>query len=106
MFSCLISRQSRIGSQFHDRKIRILLNFSWVKDFRKNYQQKLQNNLAGAAVNYVAVQFLRKKNLCCDQDLLCFVGTYLTRSCLVFVAYNKTNIPCLFLFNIEIIHPR
>ena len=36
MFSCLMSRQSRIGCQFHVRKIRILVIFSWVNDFGKN----------------------------------------------------------------------
>ena len=43
--------------------------------------------------------------MCFNRNLLCFVSLYLPRSCLVLVAYNKTNIPCLFLFNIEIIHP-
>ena len=31
---------------------------------------------------------------------------YLPTSCLVLAAYNKTNIPSLSLFNIEMIHPR
>ena len=47
-----------------------------------------------------------KKNFCCDQNLLCFVSIYLPRCCLVLAAYNKRNIPCPFLFNIEIIHPQ
>ena len=47
-----------------------------------------------------------KKNLCFDRNLLSFAGLYLARCCLVLVAYNKTNIPRLFLFNFEIIHPR
>ena len=65
------------------------------------------NNLLGVIVKYVVVQFLQKKNnLCFDQNLLCFVSLYLPRSCLVLVAYNKTNIPRLFLFNIDIVHPR
>ena len=46
------------------------------------------------------------KNLCFDRTLMCFVGLYRARSYLVLVASNKTNIPGLFLFNIEIIHPR
>ena len=37
-----------------------------------------------------------KKNLCFDQNLLCFVSPYLPKSYLVLVPYNKTNIPCLF----------
>ena len=37
-FTCSISRQSRISCQFYVRKIRILLIFSWVNDFRKRYQ--------------------------------------------------------------------
>ena len=41
-----------------------------------------------------------------DRNLPYFVNLYLPRSCLVLVPYNKTNIPYLFLFNIEIIHPR
>ena len=47
---------------------------------------------------------LTKKNLCSDRHLPCFLSLYLPRSCLVLVAYNKINIPCLFLFNVEIIH--
>ena len=47
-----------------------------------------------------------EKTFCCDQNFLCFISIYLSKFCLVLVAYNKTNIPCLFLFNIEIIHPR
>ena len=47
-----------------------------------------------------------KRDLCFDRNLLCFASFYLPRSCLVLVAYNQTNIPCLFLFSIEIIHPR
>ena len=38
------------------------------------------------------------------QNLLCFVSLYFPRP-LVMMAYNKANIQCLFLFNIEIIHP-
>ena len=30
-----------------------------------------------------------KKNLCFDRNLLCFVSLYLTRSCLLLVAYIK-----------------
>ena len=37
-----------------------------------------------------------KIDLCFDRNLLCFVSLYLPRSCLVLVAYNKTNIPCHF----------
>ena len=37
-----------------------------------------------------------KKKLCCGRNLLCFVSLYVSWSCLVLVAYNKTNIPCLF----------
>ena len=55
----------------------------------------IKNNLLGVAVKYVIIQFLQKK-LCFAQNLLCFVGLYFPRSCLVLVAYNKTNIPCLF----------
>ena len=63
-------------------------------------------NKLSISCQYLVVQFLRKKNLCFDRSLLCFVSLYLPRSSLVLVAYNKINIPCLFLFNIEIIHPR
>ena len=71
----------------------------------KNINRKIQKDLLGVVVKYVVVQFLRK-NLCFDQNVLCFVSLYLSRSCLVSVAPNKSNIPCLFLFNIEIVHPR
>ena len=37
-----------------------------------------------------------KKNLSCGRNLSCFVSLYLSISCLMLVAYNKTNIPCLF----------
>lgn len=37
------------------------------------------------------------KNLCCDQNFLCFVSAYFSKSCLVFAADNKTNIPCFFI---------
>ena len=47
-----------------------------------------------------------KKNLRFERNLLRFVSLCFSRSCLMLVAYNKTNIPCLFLFNIEIIHPQ
>ena len=57
-------------------------------------------------VKYVVVQFLGKKTLRFANYLMCFVGLYLARSYLVLVAYNKKDIPCLFLFNIEIIHPQ
>ena len=36
MLSFLIMHQSQISCRFHVRKIRILLIFSWVNDFRKN----------------------------------------------------------------------
>ena len=36
-----------------------------------------------------------EKNLRFNRNLLCFVGSNLDRSCLVFVAYNKTNTSCL-----------
>ena len=62
----------------------------------------MENDLLGAIVEY-AVQFLQT-NLCCNRNLPCFVSLYLPRSCLVLVLYNKTNVPCLFLFNVEIIH--
>ena len=55
--------------------------------------------------DYTVVQFLQK-SLFRDRNLLCFVSLYLLRSCLVLMTYNKTNIPCLFVFNIEIIYPR
>ena len=44
------------------------------------------------------------RNLCCDWNFLYFINLYLPRSCFVLVVYNKTNIPCLFLFNIKTIH--
>ena len=47
-----------------------------------------------------------EKNLRFDRNLLRSVSIYLPKSCLVLVAYNKANIPCLFLFNIEIINPQ
>ena len=37
-----------------------------------------------------------KKNLSCGRNLSCFVSLYLSISCLMLVAYNKTNVPCLF----------
>ena len=37
-----------------------------------------------------------KKDLCCDQNLLCFVSLYHPGSSLVMVADDKTNISCLF----------
>ena len=46
-----------------------------------------------------------EKDLCFDRSLLCFVSLYLPRSCLVLLAYSKTNVPCLF-FNIETIDPQ
>ena len=65
MLFCLISSQSRIGCQFHVRKIRIILIFSGVNDFRKKYQQKQ----LGVVVKYVLVQFLQKTyiltKICC-----------------------------------------
>ena len=45
-------------------------------------------------VEYVSVQFLQE-NFWCHQNLLCFVGLHLPRSCLILVPYNKTNIPCI-----------
>ena len=94
LFSCLISRHSRLSYHFHVGKIRILLIFSWVNDFRKTISTK--NNLLGVVVKNVVLQFLWKKKLCCGRNLLCFVSLYVSWSCLVLVAYNKTNISCLF----------
>ena len=65
----------------------------------------IENNLLGVLVKYAVAQFLRKK-LCFDRNLLCFVSLYIARSCSVLVEYNKINISCHFLFNIEIILPR
>ena len=58
-----------------------------------------KNNIKlGVVVKYVVVQFLQKKNnFCFDRNLLCFVSLYHPRSCLVLVAYDKINIPCIFL---------
>ena len=62
IFSCLISRQSRVKCQFHVKKIRILLIFSWVNDFRKNINKNnIKWSTIGVVVKYVVVQFLRKK---------------------------------------------
>ena len=89
MFSCLISCQSRISCQFHVRKIRILLIFSWVNDFRKN-------------INKSNIKWFARScsTICCSfvlwPNLLYLASLYLPRSCLVLVTYNKTNIPCLF----------
>ena len=69
----------------------------------------IQIDLLGVVVKYVVVQFLqkkKKKSVCCDENLPCFVSFYFPKSCMVIVAYNKTNIPCLFLFDIKIIHPQ
>ena len=46
--------------------------------------------------------------LCCDRHLLRFVSLYFPRSCLVLVAYNKTNVSSLFclILNFNVIHPR
>ena len=102
----MISFQSQISCEFHVRKIQILLIFSWVNDFRKKYRQKqYKNDLQGVVVKYAAASF-NKKYLRFDQNLLCFVSLYIRRSCLVLAACNKTNIPRLFLFSIEIIHSR
>ena len=60
LFSCLISRHSRLSYHFHVGKIRILLIFSWVNDFRKTISTK--NNLLGVVVKNVVLQFLWKKN--------------------------------------------
>ena len=46
----------------------------------------------------MVVQFLQKK-LVFWPKFVVFVILYLPRSCLVLVACNKTNIPCLFLLN-------
>ena len=84
MFSCLILRQSQINCQFQVGKTRILLIFSWANDFRKKIStEKI------VVVKHVVAQFL---------NLLFFVILHLPKSCLVLVAYDKTNIPCLFLF--------
>ena len=67
---------------------------SETNDFRNDINKNNINDLLGVVVSYVVVQFF----------ILCFVSLYLPRSCLVLVAYKKTNILCLFLFNAEIIH--
>ena len=41
--------------------------------------------------------FWKKRKLCCHWNLLCLVGIY-PGFCLVLGVYNKTNIPCRFLF--------
>ena len=57
----------------------------------------MQNDLLGVVIKYVVVRFLRKKNLCFDRNLLCFVSLYLPRPCLVLVAYNKKIFHVFFL---------
>ena len=44
MFSCLMSRQSRISCQFHVRKTRILLIFSWANE-KKISTKRMQSDL-------------------------------------------------------------
>ena len=46
--------------------------------------------------------------LYCDRHLLRFVSLYFPRSCLVLVAYNKTNVSSLFclILNFNVIHLR
>ena len=63
----------------------------------------IENDLLGVVVKYVVVQLLRKKT-CVLTEISCVL--YISIYRLVLVAYNKTNIPCLFMFDIEIIHPR
>ena len=99
MFFCLISCQSRISCQLHVKKIWILLIFSWVNDFRKKINKsniKLFRLTGSCSYICCSPVFTKKKNLCCDRNLLCFVRLYLSRSCLVLIAYNKINVPCLF----------
>ena len=81
------------------------IDFSWVNNFRKIINNNNIKWILGAVVKYVVVQFLREK-LVFWPEFVAFVILYLPRSCLVLMAYSKTNIPCLFLFNIEIFHPR
>ena len=74
LFSYLISRQSRIN---HVRKIRILLIFSWVNDFRKKISTK--NNIkrfTKVVVKYVVVQFLRKKT-CVLTEICCLLLAFI-----------------------------
>ena len=57
MFSCLMSRQSRINCQFHVKKMRIY----GLMISEKTSTKIILNDLLGAVVIYVAVQFFRKK---------------------------------------------
>ena len=69
------------------------LRISETNNFRNDINK---NNIKWFTTSsYVLVQFLQK-TLCFDRNLLCFVSLYLPRSCLLLVAYNKTNILCLF----------
>ena len=87
-----------VSCQFHVRKFEFYwffhgLRISETNNFRNDINK---NNIKWFTTSsYVLVQFLQK-TLCFDRNLLCFVSLYLPRSCLLLVAYNKTNIPYLF----------
>ena len=106
IFSWLISRQSRISFQFHARKNRIPLIFFHGLVISEININKNKIKWFTWSCSVICRSLVFTKNTCVLTEICCFVSIYPSRSCLVFVPYNKTNIQRLFWFNIEIIHSR
>ena len=79
MFSFLVWCQSRISCQFHVPKIRILLIYSWVNDFRKNINKNNRKWFTNSCSYMCCSSVFTKKNLCFDRNVMCFLSLYLPR---------------------------
>ena len=59
----------------------------------KKYQRKQYKKIyEDLQLNTLQFSFYERKT-CVLTEIFCFVGIDIPRSCLVWVAYNKTNIP-------------
>ena len=71
MFSCLISRQSRISCQCHVRKIRILLIFHELMIWEKNNNNINKSNTKWFTSKLSCCSVFYKKNLCVLTENCC-----------------------------------
>ena len=74
--------------------------FYWFTNYLKN----LNKLFLCVVVEYVIAELFFERKVALSLKLLYLVSIHPT-FCLVLGVYNKKNIPCRFLFSIEIIHP-